>query len=483
MKAGAHHISLSAVVSCFYGRYRGGAIIVAENGQPAKIAYCLISMILALTIFSCGGQVDITILSPALQSIEITPSNVSIAKGYAHQFTATGTFSDKSTQDITTSVVWRSSGTGVVTISNAAGSNGLAAAVGSGSTTITAELGGVSGSTTCNVANAVLLSIVVTPAAPNIKAGSGQQFTATGNFSDKSTQVITTVVTWTSSSTGVVAFSNIPGSNGLASAVGSGSATITAASGGVSGATTCTVTEPAAATVDLWQTFDFDQLTVANLDANDHSNEGTWVIDNSGEASMSASGERAAPAAFNGQRDAGGYGLTYEYLSGDLPQHGCAGYYFASNKSAFSAGFWLYVPDEVGVYGEHDVFTINPLNASEGTYLKLGDTWTGTDMRLMVFQYNNGGYSNTTLFLYPYNRWYWITIGYTQSGDVKVSAYDDSLKFVGEVVHQNKSINAPINNVWIGSLIGPSEETMHKVLYWDDLVLDWTNAQYPLGVQ
>jgi hypothetical protein len=145
-------------------------------------------------------------------------------------------------------------------------------------------------------------------------------------------------------------------------------------------------------TFDMWQTFDFDTLSVANLDANDHSNEGAWVVDNDGEASMSASGERAAPAAFNGQQDPGGYGPKYEYLSGNLPhQSGCIGYYFASNKNVFTAGFWLYVPDEVGVYGEHDVFTINPFNAPEGTYIKLGDTWPGTDMRLRVFQPFNGG--------------------------------------------------------------------------------------------
>ena len=235
-------------------------------------------------------------------------------------------------------------------------------------------------------------------------------------------------------------------------------------------------------TFDVWQTFDFNTLSVANLDANDHCNEGTWVVDNDGEASMSASGERATPVAFNGQQDLGGYGLKYEYLSGILPRHGSVGYYFASNKSAFTAGFWLYVPDEVGVYGEHDIFTINPFNAAEGTYIKLGDTWTGTNMRLMVFQAYNGGYSNTTVLLYPYNHWYWISISYVQNGEVKVSAYDENLYLVGEVIHQNRSVNAPINNVWIGSLIGPSETGMHKVLYWDDFVLNWTNPQYPIGI-
>jgi ABC-type proline/glycine betaine transport system permease subunit len=36
-----------------------------------------------------------------LQSIAVTPANPSIAKGRTQQFTATGTFSDNSTQDHT----------------------------------------------------------------------------------------------------------------------------------------------------------------------------------------------------------------------------------------------------------------------------------------------------------------------------------------------------------------------------------------------
>jgi hypothetical protein len=93
-----------------------------------------------------------------------------------------------------------------------------------------------------------------------------------------------------------------------------------------------------------------------------------------------------------------------------------------------------------------------------------------------------GVYSDTHILLYPYNHWYWISLSYAQNGAVKVSAYDESLNFVGEVLHQNMTVNAPISDVWIGSLIGPSETDMHKVLYWDDFVLNWTNPQYPIGI-
>jgi hypothetical protein len=91
-------------------------------------------------------------VNPAtLVSIAVTPANQTIAKGTKQQFTATGTFSDSSTQNLTAAVTWSSSNTAAATISNAAGSNGLATSVAAGSTTIKAVSGSASGSATLNV--------------------------------------------------------------------------------------------------------------------------------------------------------------------------------------------------------------------------------------------------------------------------------------------------------------------------------------------
>ena len=55
---------------------------------------------------------------PTLTSIAVTPGNPSISTGATQQFTATGTYSDLSTQNITTQVNWSSSNQPVATISN-----------------------------------------------------------------------------------------------------------------------------------------------------------------------------------------------------------------------------------------------------------------------------------------------------------------------------------------------------------------------------
>src|SRR5207245_1934768 len=143
-----------------------------------------------------------------LQSIGVTPANPSIAKGTTKQFTATGTYSDSSTQDLTTQVTWTSATTSVATISNASGDRKRAVAVGSGTATSSATLQDTSRSLVLTVTAAVLQAIGVTPANPSVAKGTTKQFTATGTYSDSSTQDLTTQVTWTSATTSVATISN-----------------------------------------------------------------------------------------------------------------------------------------------------------------------------------------------------------------------------------------------------------------------------------
>lgn len=82
-----------------------------------------------------------------------------------------------------------------------------------------------------------LISIGVTPSSPTISVGTGQQFAATGNWTFGAARDISSVVTWSSSNTSVATVN----SNGYATMVGSGSTTITASGGGVSGSTSITV--------------------------------------------------------------------------------------------------------------------------------------------------------------------------------------------------------------------------------------------------
>jgi hypothetical protein len=190
---------------------------------------------------NAGTSVNLTVSTgPSLFSIAVTPSDPSVAIGGTEQFTATGTYGDNSTANLTTQVQWSSGNTSVATI--VSGQNGgLATAVASGNSTITATLGTVSGSTNLNVAPVTLVSIAVTPASPSIANGQTEQFTATGTYNNGSTQNISTSVEWQSGNTNVARITNGQ-SGGLASTFGTGTAKISATLGLVSGSTNLTVT-------------------------------------------------------------------------------------------------------------------------------------------------------------------------------------------------------------------------------------------------
>ena len=135
----------------------------------------------------------LTVTAATLQSIAVTPVSPTIAKGATQQFTATGTYSDSSTANITASVSWNSATTTMATIT----AGGLATGVGVGTSNITAALSGVtSPADVLTVTAATLQSIAVTPVSPTIAKGATQQFTATGTYSDSSTQNLTSQVAW-----------------------------------------------------------------------------------------------------------------------------------------------------------------------------------------------------------------------------------------------------------------------------------------------
>jgi trimeric autotransporter adhesin len=97
-----------------------------------------------------GGITKSTTLkvgSGTLSSIAVTATSLTVVVGETEQLTATGTFSDSLTEDLTSSTVWLSSSDSNATVSNATGSVGLLTAVAASTSaiTITAEYGGVSG--------------------------------------------------------------------------------------------------------------------------------------------------------------------------------------------------------------------------------------------------------------------------------------------------------------------------------------------------
>jgi hypothetical protein len=180
---------------------------------------------------------DLIVSSSPLVSIAVTPATTSVPETIQIPFTATGTFGDGSTQNLTESVAWTAAPASVATISNVGGRIGVATGVAVGNASITAVFSAQSGTASLTVTNATLTSITIAPANPAINSGQSEQFVATGTFSDSTTQNITNQVTWTSSNVNVAVIN----STGLATSAGTGTTTIKAVLNGVNDTTVLTV--------------------------------------------------------------------------------------------------------------------------------------------------------------------------------------------------------------------------------------------------
>lgn len=168
---------------------------------------------------------SITITDAVLESIAITPDRIDLIEGLTQQYTATGTYSDGSVHDINESVSWTSSDTTVASI-NAA--TGLATALTSGNSTITAMATSVEGNTNLRVLYASVDSIEITSATEqtSLPIGVSQTFYATAFYDNGTSSDVTDSIVWSSSDRDVLSSHD---GNNIFTALEIGIADVTAA--------------------------------------------------------------------------------------------------------------------------------------------------------------------------------------------------------------------------------------------------------------
>jgi len=196
-----------------------------------QIFLCFATLVVCIFLPGCS-------VSPTLSSIQVTPATQTAAIGGAVKFTAMGTYTHGShpavTRDITNEVTWASSNEGVATID----SSGLAATVGSGTTSLTARMntsfGPLTGNATLEVTGATtsggghnLTTVTLVPATQTLNTpGETAQFIAIGTYdSSPSSADMTDQVAWQTSDASVATVN----SSGLATAVGCATSSCSAA--------------------------------------------------------------------------------------------------------------------------------------------------------------------------------------------------------------------------------------------------------------
>lgn len=170
-----------------------------------------------------------------LVSLALVPTSVLLETGQTQAFVATATYSDGTTSIVTSSAAYQSQSSAVVAWQG----GGVLLAVAPGATTVTAKVGTVT-------SNAVSVTVVAPPPPPppvvvlqtiSISGGmptvgTSTQLTATGHYSDGTTQDLTTLVIWTSTVPTVAPVS----STGVLTGVSAGTTTIQAVLGTIASA-------------------------------------------------------------------------------------------------------------------------------------------------------------------------------------------------------------------------------------------------------
>ena len=220
-----------------------------------------LALIVLPLIAACDGGTD----PPVAANVSVSLSSVDFAAvGETQQLTASVV--DRNGQVIAgASVTWASNDNSVATVST----SGLVTAVGNGSATVTATSGGATGATGVTVAQ-VLVVFEVSPSADTLFSF-GETLQLTARALDANDNVIPDLsIAWSSADEAVATVD----ADGLVTAIGNGSADITATGGGSTATAALTVSQrlvrialsPSADT--LLAVGDTVRLTAQPLDAN-----------------------------------------------------------------------------------------------------------------------------------------------------------------------------------------------------------------------
>jgi hypothetical protein len=185
---------------------------------------------------SASTPMAVTVTTPALLSIALSTIALDLTAETGGQLGVIASFSDGTTQDVTTLSGWTSADPAIATV----GSSGLAAGRVTGgsvtvvaSTTVSATYGGMTVPipATITVRPRTLQSLTISPLNSTIQAGNQVSFTATANYFDGTMVDVTRDALWAVGSANVAVLADGVNQPGQVMAVDSGLTTVTASFG------------------------------------------------------------------------------------------------------------------------------------------------------------------------------------------------------------------------------------------------------------
>lgn len=193
------------------------------------------------------GSTVLTVTSASLTSLEISPGSLHLAAGTNMGVGLIGHYSDGSTQPLETRANWVIADTAVASLSGTPAGALRVTGLSDGNTRLTASLEDSVAQIDITISAASLTQIVLGPDAPSLPLGTGLRLSATGLYSDGSSQDLGNQVNWNSASGDILTID----ASGFVQPQAVGSSIVSARLAGITTNTIVTVSDAALASIEI----------------------------------------------------------------------------------------------------------------------------------------------------------------------------------------------------------------------------------------
>ncbi|AQS37731.1 Ig-like domain-containing protein [Shewanella psychrophila] len=209
--------------------------VIVESGEMGGHATALEpgNEVVTASFQQVLGTASAEVTDAVIESIEISPLDVTTPAGSNVAYSARARFSDMSVHDITSLGYWQSSDTNIATIGLTDALAGKASTYIAGETEISIDYMGMTQSTSLTVTDASITSLQVTPKNLQDPIGTEGQYHATAYYSDGNSQDVTQEATWISGDRNIVSIITFGQRAGFAHASTVGETSISASYGGL----------------------------------------------------------------------------------------------------------------------------------------------------------------------------------------------------------------------------------------------------------
>lgn len=219
-------------------------------------------------------------------------------------------------------------------------------------------------------------------------------------------------------------------------------------------------------TAQVWQTFDFATLSGANLNANDHTSDGTWPTptDTGTALSMSTSGVKALVSTVGGVSTGGGtYGLAMDFggVAASYVQYNPTSY--AANPISYLGAIFLPT-----LASDGDVEIFYAYDVGRVLYQKNGSTYT---LRL------NSSAGSSSAITVTANAWSYLSLLFQRNSTCRIRVFNAA----GVAVGSEQTITGS-NNAQSNPIFGNTNAHVANagIFYYSNWCIN-TSGTYPLG--